>query len=514
MSNDILSLYQGMGFAAKQKTTTEFAGPCPDCGGNDRFCIWSGGQGKHGMGRFYCRGCGLQGDAIQFLREFQSLGYGEACRTLGLTPAASSGRKAAREPSAPVQTAQTWTPKAGELPNSRWQGQARKLIPWAARQLQATPDALSWLVAERGLTPETAALFHVGWLPKDLYRDRTAWGLPQEFKPNGNRRMLWLPHGLVLPVLDAAGHPARIKFRRPNPGKNEPKYLYLPSEPKNTAPLVITGTAAAWIVVESELDGLLLAQEAGDLVNVLALGSASLRPDAEAHAHLEAAPFILVALDADDAGDKAAWTWWTTHYPAEKVRVWPVPEGKDPTDAWRAGWDLRAWIEGGLPPACLPARSTKTAAPSPVPEAAGQDEGAHGQDQAETSESIATPLFEAWSDAPAMEPAPLFTKAHPEPSRRPPRPRKSRPTPAMVQTYKAGRRWILGHLDTLLTHGWTRPGLFRAGRFRFPCGEWGLSWSSAWTNPILGGVTIAEDGTVIFELREAGRMVRQSSRPR
>lgn len=486
MSNDILSLYQGMGFAAKQKTGSEFGGPCPSCGGNDRFCIWSGGQGKHGLGRFYCRGCGLQGDAIQFLREFQGLGYGAACRALGLTLAAPSGQRAPREPGASAPATPAWTPKAGELPNAQWQSQARKLIPWAAQRLQATPDALTWLTAERGLTPETAARFHVGWLPKDLYRDRAAWGLSPTYKPNGKRRMLWLPHGLVLPVFDASGTPARIKFRRPKPGKDEPKYLYLPSEPKNTAPLVITGEGAAWIVVESELDGLLLAQEAGDLVNVLALGSASLRPDAEAHARLDAAPFILVALDADDAGDKAAWTWWTTHYPPEKVRVWPVPEGKDPTDAWRAGWDLRAWITGGLPPACLPTRPIK--GPAPAPEPARQGEGA--QDQGPAS------------------------RDYPAPKRRLSRPRGSKPTPSMIRAYKAGRRWIFAHMADLLAHGWTRPGLFRAGRFRFPCGEWGLSWSSAWLNPILGEVRMAEDGTVIFELQEVGRTVQQTVRPK
>ena len=86
--------------------------------------------------------------------------------------------------------------------------------------------------------------------------------------------------------------------------------------------------------------------------------------------------------------------------------------------------------------------------------------------------------------------------------------------PGMVQAYKAGRRWILAHLDGLLAHGWTRPGLFRAGRFRYPCGEWGLAWASVWTNPILEGVAMVEDGTVLFELHEVGRVVRQSSQPR
>ncbi|MHC1712532.1 MAG: toprim domain-containing protein [Solidesulfovibrio sp.] len=499
MLNDILSLYHGMGLAAKQKTTNEFGGPCPSCGGNDRFCIWSGGQGKHGLGRFYCRGCGRQGDAIQFLRDFQGKGYGEACRELGLTPAAPAGNRTTGKPGAPAPAAPAWTPKAGELPNARWQTQARKLIPWAARQLQATPDALSWLSAERGLTPETAARFHVGWLAEDLYRDRTSWGLPQANKPNGKRRMLWLPRGLVLPVLDASGNPARIKFRRPNSGKDEPKYLYLPSEPKNTAPLVITGMAAAWIVVESELDGLLLAQEAGDLVNVLALGSASLRPDAEAHAHLDTAPFILVSLDFDDAGNKAAWTWWITHYSSEKVRVWPVPEGKDPCDAWRAGWDLRTWIEGGLPPSCLPARPIKSAAPTPGPEPTGQGEDARNHDPAEDQHSPSTPATGPQSEAP---------------SRRLPHPRKSKPSRERVLAYKSGRAWILAHIDELLAAGWTRRKLFRAGQFRYPLGNWGAAWASAWTNPKLVGVSMAEDGTIFFEFHETGRVVWQTVQPK
>ena len=497
MSNDILALYQGMGFTPKQKTANEWAGPCPDpaCGGNDRFVFWTEGQGNHGLGRFYCRGCHRQGDAIQFLRDFRGLGYGEACRVLGLTPSRPSGHGPRREATSPAPAAPAWTPKIGEPPNAKWQAQAKKLITWAAKQLQSDPEALAWLASERGITPETAARFHVGWLPEDLYRDRTAWGLPQEFKPNGKRRMLWLPRGLVLPVFDASGKPARIKFRRPNPGTDQPKYLYLSSEPKNTAPLVIAGTAAAWIVVESELDGLLLAQEVGHLVNVLALGSASLRPDVDAHARLEAASFILVALDADDAGDKAAWGWWAQHYPPEKVRIWPVPEGKDPTDAWRAGWDLRAWIEGGLPPACLDARPVMSAAPASRSEAAEQGEDTRGQ-------------------VPAEAPVILPSRQPEMPPRRLARPKKSTPTPEMVRAFKTGRSWILARLDELLAAGWTRAGLFRAGRFRYPCGEWGLAWTSAWTRPNLAGVSLVEGGIVDFEFRETDRMVRQTVAPK
>lgn len=505
MTQDILERYIAMGLTPKQKTGAEWAGPCPACGGNDRFLIWPSRD------RFHCRGCKLQGDAIEFLRAIQGFGYGEACRELGRTPAAPSGRRATREPGARALAAPAWTPKISELPNALWQKRGNRFVTWAEGQLLSAPDVLLWLGAERGLTPRTVARFHLGLVPKDTYRDRTAWGLPQEFKPNGQPRRLWFPHGLVIPAYDTSGCLVRIKFRRPNPGPDEPRYIILPSLPKNTAPLAIAGTAAVWIVVESELDALLLAQEAGDLVSVLALGSASMRPDAEAHARLEAAPIILLSLDFDDAGNKAAMSWWPEHYPPEKLRIWPVPEGKDPTDAWRAGWDLRAWIEAGLPPFCLSARPVGIAASAPGPEPAQQNKEAREQHQAEAPTTIVPCAHR--EDTPDSPPALAIAPDH-EPHRRLSRPRKSKPTSDMVRTYKAGRRWILAHLDALLAHGWTRPGLFRAGRFRFPCGEWGLSWSSAWVNPIRVGVTMADDGTVVFELNEVSRVVRQTVQPR
>jgi len=438
-----------------------------------------------------------------------------------------------------------WTAKVSELPNPTWRTKAGKLVRWAARQLQDDARALAWLAEERGLTPETAARFHVGWNPKNIFRDRESWGLAQEFKPDGKRRMLWIPHGLVLPVLDASGQVARIKFRLAKPRKDQPKYVYLMAKPKNTAPLAAVGQARRpWAVVESELDAMLLAQEAGELVNVLALGSASLRPDAEAHAALTAAPFILVALDFDDAGNKSAWQWWAEHYPPEKVRVWPVPSGKDPCDAWRLGWDLSAWIEGGLPPALLPRRAPQlhhdVNAPPDDPNPARQVDMQGGHALADAPAECpaigsgdATGQGHAPAECPAIGSGDALDQGR-DPATgsvmaagpghgavdgdgghaRLARPRKSKPTPEMVRAYKLGRAWIHEHTAELLARGWTRAGLYRAGRYRYPCGSWGLAWCGCWGNSDLAGAAIAPDGTVVFELHEPGRVVRQTVRPR
>lgn len=134
-----------------------------------------------------------------------------------------------------------------------------------------------------------------------------------------------------------------------------------PSTPTDAAIDTPTGSvppvnSAVWQVVESELDALLLAQEigqpgrldAGRSVNVVAMGSASYRPDAATWADLQAAPLVLVSLDFDDAGNKAACLWWEKHLAPGRFKLWPVPEGKDPCDAWRAGWNLAEWTKQGL----------------------------------------------------------------------------------------------------------------------------------------------------------------------
>lgn len=103
----------------------------------------------------------------------------------------------------------------------------------------------------------------------------------------------------------------------------------------------------AAVIVESELDALLLSQEAGDLAGVVALGNAQAKPDRITHEALTRATVILVSLDTDTAGAKAAWGFWPATY-GDKARRWPTPIGKDPSDAWGKGLDIGAWIQAGI----------------------------------------------------------------------------------------------------------------------------------------------------------------------
>ena len=72
------------------KNGGEYAGPCPFCGGTDRFRVWPhASEGGHykcfgpAEGR---AGCGRAGDAIQYLRDRNGLSYTAACQALGVEP--------------------------------------------------------------------------------------------------------------------------------------------------------------------------------------------------------------------------------------------------------------------------------------------------------------------------------------------------------------------------------------------------------------------------------------------
>jgi hypothetical protein len=331
---------------AKRKTAGELSGPCPWCGGKDRFTLFTE-QGTEGLGRYWCRQCGKGGDAIQFLRELDGLSFQEAKAALDLSELPRRPRR--KEAPAPARSA--FIPEPVVPPGEVWQLRAARIIFWATAQLRDNPEVQDWLRKERGLTLNAALASGLGWIPQDYYRPREVFGLTPEYREDGKLKRVWIPQGLSIPVLTREGAILRVKFRvAPKEGQNRPKYIPLPQVEKCTAPLVLQSHsgASSWQVVESELDAVLLAQEAGHLVNVVGMGSASYRPDAETWAKLQTAPRVLVSLDFDEAGNKAACRWWETHLKPGAFKLWPVPEGKDPCDSWRLGWNLAEWVEEAL----------------------------------------------------------------------------------------------------------------------------------------------------------------------
>lgn len=334
----------------------EFHGPCPVCGGTDRFHIWPH-QGEHGT--FWCRGCSLGGDAIEYLMKIENLSFPQACKEIGKElPESEDYQKPKIRSSVPSQ--QDYEPRSCSGPEEQWVEHATKLIDWAHSQLLENEQQIAWL-ADRGIAIDTIVKLRLGWNPgekgKDLYRSREAWGLETVIKEDGKKKKLWLPIGLTIPYI-VDGTVQRVRIRRP---EGEPRYYVLPGS--SMAPMILGIQSKAFVIVESELDAILLHQLAGDLTGIISQGNASARPDTSSASRLAESLAILIALDSDQAGMKET-LWWKKQYP--QAERWPVPTGKDPGEAFKAGIDLRQWIKAGLPPVLTmpepPVKSQKHAA--------------------------------------------------------------------------------------------------------------------------------------------------------
>ena len=120
----------------------EYAGPCPMCGGKDRFHV------QPARGRWLCRRCtGKWSDAIALHRALRHSTFEEAVRALcggDLAHTSSDRRHTVAQPVEPASAVST-------PPSPAWQNRARDVIAEAQRQLWTIPPtppkcAAGWIV--------------------------------------------------------------------------------------------------------------------------------------------------------------------------------------------------------------------------------------------------------------------------------------------------------------------------------------------------------------------------------
>ncbi len=331
------------------KNGGEFHGACPWCGdggkghGSDRFHIWPE-QGRNGT--YWCRMCGRGGDAIKYLVDHDGLEFKAALERLDLHPDIL-GPKADKIPVG-------WQPSSVSRPADIWAEHALKFATWCHERLLERPDELTWL-ADRGIGLEMVRKYRLGWNPSHAWRERPAWGVKPQRKADGKMKKLWLPRGLVIPLLSdfsATAQVLRLRIRQPD---QSPRYLVIPGSSREP---MCSRVAEGMVIVESELDAILLDGLAGDLVGVVAMGNDTAKPTASLLPALKEAMVIMVSLDSDlpkynpetgnmDMPGAKASRWWLSQFP-QAIRV-PVIGGKDPGDAFKEGVDLRGWVMAALP---------------------------------------------------------------------------------------------------------------------------------------------------------------------
>lgn len=254
-----MTLLDLLPYALKRAASTnggEYAGPCPSCGGRDRFRVWP--APTEGRPRFWCRGCGAHGDAIDLVRLVQpSLSFQEARRVAGENTPLDCAPPAQRR----------------ELPIF-----GERLIESYARH----PERYARWLAYRGLRPETVDEFRLGYgtLPGEQFRTP----------------------GLIVPVFDGKGRCRTLRCRTADTWLTAGGCtLYAPCG---------LPVGAVVMVVENCANACLIAQAAPHITPVaLTTGAASWDERWPGWIAKREPALVIVAGDDDEAGQRMNERW-------------------------------------------------------------------------------------------------------------------------------------------------------------------------------------------------------------
>lgn len=271
----------------------DFCGPCPRCGGSDRFLI------KRNGALFYCRQCGAKGDAANYLVTIRGLTMAEALRSLGKNGTRTLSSFPCRKKQA------SYTKTAPELPNDKWQEAADKFCSWAMGNLEE--DSAKDVLRRRHISIETARAIGIGYNPKAVFPQRSAWGLSGEGK-------FVIPSGLVLPVR-REGKVVALEIRCYPPHQFRGKTFTHWQVVGSAGVCFGIGQSREGVVLfESVLDAALCWQESEHKISCIATTGASKRIDRGALDFIKQCRIIFGCPDDDEAGS-GAWNVWRAQVP-------------------------------------------------------------------------------------------------------------------------------------------------------------------------------------------------------
>ena len=243
--------------------------------------------------RFYCFGCGLGGDVLDFIQHMDNLTLPEAIARLDGSPGPA--------PRAANRPARTRRPASAALPPRDPTLLTAAARFYAGRRRRST-EARAYL-ASRGVGPVAAARLDLGYSPgHGLRQALESLGFSEKrigdsglFTERGSERFA----GMVV-VPDASGGLVRWLAGRALQPDARPRFQALPG-PKPVLGLGRLGPAPSWVIVaEGVFDWLLLT--AWGLPACAALGTQGVERIASA---LRGCPRVFLAFDGDDAGREA-----------------------------------------------------------------------------------------------------------------------------------------------------------------------------------------------------------------
>jgi DNA primase len=324
---DLTALIEREGVTLRRAAPTEWHGPCPACGGRDRFAVWT-----HDGRQFWrCRECHTKpGDAIAYVRwRNPSMGFRDACEALRVTPATGARPQPVARPYVPI-----------DAKPADWRENMAAFAAACARALwaPAAGPVLRYLRHERGLTDDTIRAYGIGYNPESRKIAGQWWAWRGVTLPRWYCGDVWAVNvRRTRADIDADGGQGKYKLVT----GSTPAQLF------NADTLITPGLRDrihTVIVTGGEFDTLAVMQCAPAGVHAVTLGGESATPSPEVRAALGGFD-VLICLDADEAGEAGA-AKWLAALPGARRIVSPV--GKDLSDFLTSGADVSAWLAGQI----------------------------------------------------------------------------------------------------------------------------------------------------------------------
>ena len=325
-----------------------FNGPCPFCGGDDRFAFWIN-EGR--SGQWVCRrhesdtcsariseksGFGY-GDGIALVMALKECDYKTACSFLEIeTRYSSKGQKSVMYkpvPATPLQAAAVpaWEPpKVFYPPSAEWSDQAGRVVAMAVDRLRISKLGKEY-VRSRGFDERILESGLLGWVESDIYHDPQLWGMTPQQRKDGLQDKIKIPAGLLI-ATRRGGRIVNIVIRKtgPNVPKTERYHrirgggclfgtvgcgINLTTKPCRDVPLIIGNPGSPVAICESALDALLIWQESGGTVGAIGMNGTGKPRDEEVDNFINQSPLVIAVPDHDMAGVQCWKMQWSRWFP-------------------------------------------------------------------------------------------------------------------------------------------------------------------------------------------------------
>lgn len=346
-SVDLVNLIQTMTGTPLHRVGHEFRGPCPLHGGDNPtgFRVYRSPHTGRMLWSCFTHDCG-DGDAIEFVKKFNNVGFIEACQFLGGDKADPEQIRVLAEQRAAaaaedLRRAQIRMAKAkADLESARkWEEYHDNLDKFGARGL--------W--ENRGIPREWQEYWQLGYNPEfSLWRKKTDGDGYEAF---------WKTPTLSIPIFAPGWRPVTIRHRLLNPFEENDKYRPDKASLESHAFVADPDKPEGWdgemIVIEGEVKGMVVFKTL-DSVDYQVIGVPGIKSLECAMPLLQHAGRVFIGFDPGAEASKRAFELARRVDAIKPNRARLMRFTTKPDDAINGGWmgkgDLMAMMRGAVTP--------------------------------------------------------------------------------------------------------------------------------------------------------------------